>query len=160
MKKYFINERGITLVELLAVFVIGSIIVSIVFGIHVSIQKQYNYQKSNIEYFYDLTTGTHAITKDIRKSEHIKVEDNKIDMWWNGTNPEEDTPTRTYELDGNDLKRNGGIFISDIVTLEIMTNIVEVEEGEEPAELPLYEQVTLFIESESGRNIETEITLR
>lgn len=148
MMKYFKNERGITLVELLATLVIGSLLLSIVVGVHVLVQKQYNNQKADIGYILDVTTVAKAITKDIRMAEVVDITANVIELTF------VDGTTRKYELVGNKIQRGGGDYISDIADFQIY------RVSNDPTDVNNYKKLILVIESVSGKNIETEIIIR
>src|SRR5699024_2493140 len=68
------NEKGITLAELLAVLAIGSLIMFLVIGLHVFIQKQYKSQSADVQNLTDITIAIKKITKDIRTAEVGEIE--------------------------------------------------------------------------------------
>lgn len=149
MMKNLRNEKGLTLVELLAAFVIGAMILSLVMGVHIMIQKQYTKQKADIGYFLDVTTAAKAITKDIRMAETVDIppSGNQINLEW------EDTPgstvNRSYALAGNVVNRDGGGYISEIdafTFVETETNGIK--------------KIEFTVKGESEKEIKTEIILR
>ena len=78
MKKLLNNERGLTLVELLAVLVIGAIILLLINNVHMFGQNQYNKQSKQAEQIYNVTYAAKVITNEIRKAEKIIVNE-KVD---------------------------------------------------------------------------------
>ena len=62
------NERGVTLIELLATMVILTIISLFAFNIIVSSQKQQAIQKEDSKNLYDITYSLKVLTKDFRMS--------------------------------------------------------------------------------------------
>ena len=94
MKKYIKNEKGLTLVEILAVIIIGSIIMLLISNVHLFGQKQYKSQSEKSRHLYDVTYAAKVITKEIRKadekgivnigskSDHIKL-NNEIEYKYN-----------------------------------------------------------------------------
>lgn len=164
----FKNERGLTLVELLATLVIGAMVASLIFGIHVMIQNQYRTQKAEIAYLLDVTTVAKAITKDIRLSEEAKiVSDKSMEL----TIPGLASP-RTYEWvggAGGHIERDGGKYISDIAEFKLEEEL-EFELDAAGNQIldasgdPIVtsQKIKLLIASTSDRNkkIETEIMMR
>lgn len=148
MIKNFRNEKGLTLVELLATLVIGALVISLVMGVHIMVQKQYTKQKADIGYFLDVTTAAKAITKDIRMAEDIDVISlNNIKLEWTDTGG--NTITRSYNLDGNVVTRDGGGYISDIDTF---TFVESTPNG--------MEKIEFTVKGDSEKQIKTEIYLR
>lgn len=150
------NDKGLTLVELLATLVIGAIVISLVMGIHISIQKQYKKQEADIGYFLDVTTAAKAITKDIRKATKVELlpildppisTSSEIRLTWR-----DDTGTeiiREYKLAGNVVNRDGGGYISETDTF----TFVESDSNGNT-------KIDFIVKSESGKQIATEIILR
>lgn len=143
------NEKGLTLVELLATLVIGAIVLSLIMGIHVTIQKQYTKQKADIGYFLDVTTAAKAITKDIRMADTVEVIDvDEIKLTW-----EDDTGTevvREYQLDNNIVNRDGGGYISEVDMLKFEKVDVNTD----------ITKIKFTVKGESEKEIQTEIILR
>lgn len=78
MKKWMLNDRGISLVELLAVLAIGSIILSLVIGIMVNGQKTYSQQTHSTEQLTELRYAVKVITKEVRSAEKITIAENRL----------------------------------------------------------------------------------
>ena len=73
MKKGVLNDRGISLVELLAVLAIGSIILSLVIGVMVNGQKTYSQQTHSAEQLTELRYAIKVITKEVRSAEKMNI---------------------------------------------------------------------------------------
>ncbi|WP_419959141.1 prepilin-type N-terminal cleavage/methylation domain-containing protein [Psychrobacillus sp. BM2] len=69
VKKYINNEKGLTLVEMLAVIIIGAIIIVLVSNIHLFTQKQFKSQSEKTGQLYSVTYAAKVITKEIRKTD-------------------------------------------------------------------------------------------
>lgn len=78
MKKWMLNDRGISLVELLAVLAIGSIILSLVIGIMVNGQKTYSHQTHSAEQLTELRYAIKVITKEVRSAEKMTIAENRL----------------------------------------------------------------------------------
>lgn len=78
MKKWMLNDRGISLVELLAVLAIGSIILSLIIGIMVNGQKTYSQQTHSAEQLTELRYAIKVITKEVRSAEKITISENRL----------------------------------------------------------------------------------
>lgn len=62
------NQNGVSLVEVLAVLVIGTILLLMLFNIHLFSQKQYQDQMTKMKHLNDVTYIAKIITKEIRKT--------------------------------------------------------------------------------------------
>jgi len=67
------NQKGLTLVELLATIVISSIVVIILFGIFTSANKEYNKQTKLNQDLSDISYALNVITNEIRESDSAFV---------------------------------------------------------------------------------------
>lgn len=143
MKKYLKNDKGLTLIEILAVIIIGSIIMLLISNVHLFSQKQYKSQSEKSRYLYDVTYAAKVITKQIREadergieninsnSSHIKL-NNNIEYKYNSEN-------ETIE------NKNGTIFVREIA------EFIALRSGN---------QVEIKITSKTGEKIDTKIVLR
>jgi len=135
------NENGLSLAELLATLVVGSLIVVFIVSIHILIQKQYSSQSESAQQLTDVTIAVKAITKDIRSLDiDYKNRNSSTITFTNGTQ---------YSLDENSniLKKNDVDYIYEIKNFN-----VDIDQNKK--------SVILKIESVSGKNIETEIIIR
>ncbi|KAA0965336.1 prepilin-type N-terminal cleavage/methylation domain-containing protein [Sporosarcina sp. ANT_H38] len=143
MRKYLNNEKGLTLVEILAVLIIGSIIMLLISNVHLFGQKQYKSQSEKSRHLYDVTYAAKVITKEIRKvdesgianvdskRDHIKLT-SVIEYKYNSAN-------KSIE------NKDGTILVKDI------ENFVAER---------LDNQVDLEIISKTGEKVKTKIVLR
>ena len=143
MKKYSEYEKGLTLVEVLAVIIIGSIIMLLILNVHLFSQKQYKSQSEKSRHLYDVTYAAKVITKEIRKADergianvdskrdHIKLTDS-IEYKYNAVN-------KTIE------NKDGTVFVKDIQLFIVNRSDDRVE---------------LKIISKTGEKVETRIVLR
>ena len=69
LKKYMDNEKGITLVEILAVIIISFVLILLVSKIHLFTQKHYNSQSDTTGQLFNVTHAGKVITKEIRKAD-------------------------------------------------------------------------------------------
>lgn len=142
MKKYLKNEKGLTLVEVLAVIIIGSIIMLLIFNVHLFSQKQYKSQSEKSRHLYDVTYAAKVITKEIRKAEKVTVKDNMLTLTLN-------LNEAVFELKSNSIVKDGNPFILEISKFEVDSD---------------GQKITLAIESivKNGKNesVKTEIYTR
>src|SRR5690625_5019013 len=80
MNRFIRNERGLTLVELLATLVISSLVITFIASILVMIQKQYSFQSEDIHRLTDITIVAKSITKDIRSADEVIVNESNIPL--------------------------------------------------------------------------------
>jgi len=141
------NEKGITLVELLAAIAISSIIAIFIIAIYLSIQKQYTGQSKQIKNLTDVTIAAKAITKDLRSAIEVEVDENndkeifiKIQ-----TNERPEEITYTFDEEQNILRRNGAPYLYHLKQFEVK----KVES-----------KVSLKFVSETDKELETDIVIR
>jgi len=146
MKKYLNNEKGLTLVEILAVIIIGSIILLLISNVHLFGQKQYKNQSEKTGYLYDVTYAAKVITKEIRKAEKVVLKDNILTLTLNEANE------TIFELQNDAILKNTNPFVFGISKFVIIP--AEDNERKLKLEIDSIEQV--------GKNesINTEIHLR
>jgi prepilin-type N-terminal cleavage/methylation domain-containing protein len=143
VKKYINNERGLTLIELLAVLVIGSLILILISNIHIFGHKQNKEQSQKAASLYDVSYAAKVITKEIRKAEKVKVKNDILTL-----NP--DKPNQVIFKESN-----GSIFMNESpIVMDITRFIVKRKEGSNKI-------IELDIESQSlNGKITTEIYFR
>lgn len=145
MKKFLKDEKGLTLIEMLAVIVVGTIFMIIITNIHLLVQKQYNEQSRDASGLFDVTLAAKEITKEIRKNPgNIEIPNEHTIIF---TYPDNTKVKYKFFPKENLLKKNGVSFVADISDVYIAL------EGQ---------KVTLKIESkvETDKNINTEIIIR
>lgn len=135
------NEKGISLVEVLAVFVISALIVMMIINIQVFTQKQFKEQSGQAKNVTDITIAMKVITKDFRTHELMPLTDEEVRQisFENGN---------SYYFENNILYRNGGPYIYEVANFYVKKD--DEFDG-------LY---TIYIESLTGQKLETEIAVR
>lgn len=145
------NEKGVTLVELLAVTVVIAIVSSLVIGVLIGIQKQYTAQSDEVGGLTDVTIAAKAITKDLR-SAYVKEEDVGELTPVEVESPEKVTirighEEIVYELVDDVLQRNGSDYLYRVkdfyISKEDDNALVEIK-----------------IKSQTGKELEVKIVLR
>lgn len=114
MKKILKNEKGVTLVELLAVIIIISLIVGLVSSIQIFGVQQYNNQMKKDNQLSDITFALKVITKDIRKSKNAN---------WKSSN-EIVLDGIVYKFDDSNktITKDGVVFVKNIKKFKITGN--------------------------------------
>lgn len=140
MNKLAKSEDGLSLVELLAVLVIGSIIILFISTTHIFIQNQYNNQSTDVKGLTDITIAMRAITKDIRSADEIETTEDSKKLIITGGGVE-----TSYYFKENILEKNGVPYIYDLEDFEAKSNDSKIQ---------------LKIVSKSGKKAETEIVIR
>lgn len=68
MNRLYRNEKGVTLVEMLAAISITALIVLMITSTHIFVQNQFNNQRQELDQINDLTYVLKLITNDFRKT--------------------------------------------------------------------------------------------
>lgn len=140
------NEKGISLVELLAVFVISGIVIMLIIAIFIFTQKQFQTQSEDAHHLTDITIAMKEITKDIRAYElNIPASPEKTQdeiVFIDGSN------YKTYALDEEILLKNASPYIYDVKKFE-----VKFDEND-------HDIITINIESVTGQQLETTLMVR
>ena len=129
------NEKGITLVEVLAVTVLTGVIVTLIIGVHLYSQKQFDHQRNDALHLTDITLIAHEITKEIRTADIAHIDSTLIEFM----------DSNKYELKGDVIYKNDSPYIYDIAKFELNK---------------VADEVSLLIESSSGQKIETSLVVR
>src|SRR5690625_1050715 len=95
------NEKGLTLVELLAVFVISAIVILFIIGVHLFVQQQFKSQTDDALHLTDITIVAKEITKEIRSTPISEANGPKIAF-------END---KTYEIVGDIIYKNDAPYM-------------------------------------------------
>ena len=136
------SESGITLVELLAALVIGSIIIILTISLFMAFHKQYGKQSDEIRDLMNVSTAAQAITKDIRSA--IDIDVNTAEKSITINKPDE---TITYKLVDGHLEKNNQIYLYDID--EFFVKLIEESQT-----------VNLKIHGSANQKVETSIAIR
>lgn len=135
------GEKGITLIELLAVIAIGGILIVLVISIFNNGQNQYSTQTTKVEQLTDIRYAAKVITKEIRKAEKVKVNKTGLEL---GT-----SPSIVFSFSSNEILQNGSTLVSGIEGFSVV---------KEDRTL----QIKIVSSKQKGNNksIETEIFIR
>src|SRR5699024_9314691 len=142
--KFLRKEDGITLVETLAVFAISALIIILIIGVHVFVQKQFTTQSEDALHLTDITIAAKEITKKLRTDEIKKITEKSIEFN-DGT---------VYEKVNDVLQKNGSEYIYNVKEF----NIAEKEDIFANESKTANKIIILSIESITNQKIETEIT--
>lgn len=113
------NEKGMTLVELLAVFVISGMVVLLIIAIYLYVQNQFQQQSEQSHQLTDVTIAMKEITKDIRSREILEWDEARLTF----------TDGKTYELHQDVLFRNDAPYIYkvDRFVIEMIEDELSIE---------------------------------
>lgn len=108
------NEKGFTLVEVLAVIVILAIVGSILFNLLTSSNKEYKSQVDDTTNLNELSFIMKEITRDFRKTKIVDIQINQVVFKTKENNQEKVIATYTYTKTGNTLSKNGSPYQTKI----------------------------------------------
>lgn len=146
MRKQLANEKGLTLIELLAVFTISSILIFLISSVLVGVQKQHIVQSDESESIFNVTYAAKVITKDFRKAEKIElVEENNIKKLRFTLSKLSGSTINEYYLTDTTLYKNASPLVRGITEF-----LVTVEN----------DMYMIEIEDRSGKTIKTELIKR
>ena len=106
------NEKGFTLVEVLAVIVILAIVGSILFNLLTSSNKEYKSQVDDTTNLNELSFIMKEITRDFRKTKIVNIENNQV--IFKTTENEQEKVIATYTKTGDTLSKNGSPYQTKI----------------------------------------------
>ncbi|MDP4156047.1 MAG: prepilin-type N-terminal cleavage/methylation domain-containing protein [Bacillota bacterium] len=104
------NQKGVTLIELLAAIALLSVVLLVANSIHLFGQKQMSDQTAEIQNQSNVRLAMDIITKRIRKASTISVDNNGVLTLDN---------TDVYKLDNNNLTQNSQPIINNLQKFEI-----------------------------------------
>lgn len=148
MKKIVNNQRGITLVEILAAVVIIGFLSILILNVQVESSDQYNKQLSKNQQLNEVSYVLKVITKELRNANFITLNDEKQEpLSGNTVYTGIDIDGTQYQLDTSSkiITRNGNIFANNIEDFYVKEN------GNE---------ISIRIISTNGKKIDTTITVR
>ena len=120
MEKYVSNKKGFTLIEVLAVIVIGTIVMGLIFNVQLFGQKQYKHQTVKTKQLYDVSYVAKLVTREIREAERIKINTNTQGKFLSLTLKIDGGSTNIIELKNNSIMKNGESFTTGISKFEIV----------------------------------------
>ena len=106
------NEKGFTLVEVLAVIVILAIVGSILFNLLTSSNKEYKSQVDDTTNLNELSFIMKEITRDFRKTKIVDIQTNQVVFKTKENNQEK--VIATYTKTGDTLSKNGSPYQTKI----------------------------------------------
>lgn len=105
------NEKGVTLVELLAVLALLGIVILLISNAHMFGQKQFVSQSAQIENESNVRYAMNVITKEVRRAEMVTVLADTLQ-----------TNSNTFELRGNNLYKDGSVLIEGVEKFSVQEN--------------------------------------
>lgn len=106
------NEKGFTLVEVLAVIVILTIVGAILFNLLTSSNKEYKSQVDDTTNLNELSFIMKEITRDFRKTKIVDIQNNQVVFKTKENNQEK--VIATYTKTGDTLRKNGAPYQTKI----------------------------------------------
>ena len=115
------NQHGVSLIEVLAVLVIGAIVMALAMSFVISSNKQNHAQQDEVRQIYDSAYILKLITKDIRSATSLKQE--QTDQITTYFLQDDDVTLHTYEYstDGQ-LKRDGQLLNRNMTNFNLTVN--------------------------------------
>ena len=111
------NEKGISLVELLASIVLISILCIATFSIIVSSQTQNKEQSKETKQINDAAYVLKVVTKDIRNTNKITKTANDYEFLLH------DNSAIVYKFTSKEISRNGAVIANNISDFKIVENV-------------------------------------
>lgn len=121
MKKLLAQQRGITLVELLAVIIIGGIVTVLILGIFSNGNKTYQNQTVKSEQITDMRYIAKVITKEIRMTDKVSIIDKNLVLG--------SSDKKKFSLVNGEIKKNNEIIASNIsiLTFQLIDRTLKIE---------------------------------
>lgn len=127
MKRMLAQQKGITLVELLAVMVIGGIVMILILGIFSNGNKTYQNQTARSEQLTDMRYIAKVITKEIRMTDKVSIMNGDLIL---GSDEKV-----VFSLENGQIKKDEEVIASEIAVLAFhfidRTLIIEIESKDE-----------------------------
>ncbi|MCC3356544.1 prepilin-type N-terminal cleavage/methylation domain-containing protein [Bacillus sp. REN16] len=105
------NNKGVTLIELLAVLALLTLILTLATSVHLFGQRQTSNQTSQIENQANVRLAINILTREIRKANSVEVSNNVLNI--DGT---------IYKLENNAITKKGSALVSSIKDLQVIKN--------------------------------------
>ena len=158
------NEKGFTLVEVLAVIVILAIVGSILFNLLTSSNKEYKSQVDDTTNLNELSFIMKEITRDFRKSKIVDIQNNQVVFKTKENNQEK--VIATYTKTGDTLSKNGSPYQTKIGSFCVQSTKEPLKSTSEEDCLSTsktpsaQEGIYLKIENTNGKRVETTLYSR
>lgn len=120
MNRLYRNEKGVTLVEMLAAISITALIVVMITSTHIFVQNQFNNQRQELDQINDLTYVLKLITNDFRKTPPAAIE--VIDE----RNINLGTEHYSWDMTEEALYKNGQIIVRQIESFFVTEHEQEI----------------------------------
>src|SRR5699024_2004145 len=149
------NENGLTLVELLAVFVIVSIVMVFVSSLLIFVQKKYSSQSESAKQLTDVTIAVKAITKDMRMHDIDKENTTSDQIVFKDASAGNEIIYK-HNIAEKLIKKNGAAFIYEVEVFEIdiVDDVLTLTVANKK------DDGSLEVQEQKGKRIKTEFTIR
>lgn len=158
------NEKGFTLVEVLAVIVILAIVGAILFNLLTSSNKEYKSQVDDTTNLNELSFIMKEITRDFRKTKIVDIQINQVVFKTKENNQEK--VIATYTKTGDTLSKNGSPYQTKIRSFCVQST-KEPLKSTSTSDCPSTSQtpsaqegIYLNIENTNGKKVETTLYSR
>ena len=156
------NEKGFTLVEVLAVIVILAIVGSILFNLLTSSNKEYKSQVNDTTNLNELSFIMKEITRDFRKTKIVDIQNYQVVFKTKENNQEK--VIATYTKTGNTLSKNGSPYQTKIGSFCVQSTKEPSKRTPDclsTSKTPsAQEGIYLNIENTNGKRVETTLYSR
>lgn len=156
------NEKGFTLVEVLAVIVILAIVGSILFNLLTSSNKEYKSQVDDTTNLNELSFIMKEITRDFRKTKIVDIQNNQVVFKTKENNQEK--VIATYTKTGDTLSKNGSPYQTKIRSFCVQSTKEPSKRTPDclsTSKTPsAQEGIYLNIENANGKSVETTLYSR
>lgn len=156
------NEKGFTLVEVLAVIVILAIVGSILFNLLTSSNKEYKSQVDDTTNLNELSFIMKEITRDFRKTKIVDIQNNQVVFKAKENNQEK--VIATYTKTGDTLSKNGSPYQTKIRSFCVQSTKEPSKRTPDclsTSKTPsAQEGIYLNIENTNGKRVETTLYSR
>ncbi|GEL05008.1 type II secretion system protein [Rummeliibacillus stabekisii] len=149
MKRRLTNQKGITLVEILAAIVIIGFLAILILNIQSKSTEQYNKQFTTNQQLKEISYVLKSITKDIRKTNSVtltnqtNLKNEQKEVLYTGVN----VNNKKYEFDeqSKSIKLNGSIYANNIMEFFISNT---------------GKRYTIYINNIKGNQVTTTVYIR
>lgn len=156
------NEKGFTLVEVLAVIVILAIVSAILFNLLTSSNKEYKSQVDDTTNLNELSFIMKEITRDFRKTKIVDIQNNQVVFKTKENNQEK--VIATYTKTGDTLSKNGSPYQTKIRSFCVQSTKEPSKRTPDclsTSKTPsAQEGIYLNIENTNGKRVETTLYSR
>lgn len=156
------NEKGFTLVEVLAIIVILAIVSAILFNLLTSSNKEYKSQVDDTTNLNELSFIMKEITRDFRKTKIVDIQNNQVVFKTKENNQEK--VIATYTKTDDTLSKNGSPYQTKIRSFCVQST---EEPSKRTRDCPStsktpspQEGIYLNIENANGKSVETTLYSR